>query len=474
MSDLSRRDVLRQMASLSLLCSFGATTTVRPNGARTSAALRAQAGFTPFAADLPIPPELVPTSRRGGRDHYELAIRKGFAEIVPGKQTPVYGYDGLYPGPTIRARKGREAVIRQRNELGFDVNVHLHGGAVPAAHDGHPMDLIAPGKSFDYRYPNRQDAATLWYHDHAHGQTARSIHYGLAAFYLLEDDHERELELPRDEFDVPIMIQDRAFEADGSFKYTSNADTGFVGDTIVVNGAIVPRMRVKRRRYRLRFLNASNAREFALVLGDGRPMTQIGSDGGLLPQAVRARQVTLCPAERVDVVIDFRDFRAGQEVVLGNALGEGSTASVMRFDVERGGGAEEARVPRRLRRLRALPPPAVDRSFELTLGANMSRPEWRIGGRAFDMDRVDIRTRLGTSERWTFVNPSNRTHPMHLHGFLFRVPGEAGWKDTIPVRPGNSVTVQPWFDPYPGRFVFHCHALEHGDFGMMLQMEVEQ
>jgi spore coat protein A len=474
--DLTRRDVMRQMASVALVCSFGAVkTTGRPT---TSGAMRAQAAapFEPFRADLPIPPELVATGRRRGRETYELAVRKGMAEILPGFKTPIYGYDGLFPGPTIRARKGRETVVRQRNDLSFDVNVHLHGGAVPAKHDGHPMDLIEPGTALTYRYPNEQDAATLWYHDHAHGHTARSIHYGMAAFYLLEDEHEEELELPRGEYDVPLMIQDRAFAEDGSFKYAQNIDTGFLGDTILVNGAVVPRMSVKRRRYRLRFLNASNAREYGLRLARGA-MTQIGTDGGLLPRAERRTQINLAPAERADVVIDFRDFSAGDEVVLGNALGEGSTAAVMRFDVERGGGAEEFRVPKRLRRLGPIPPPAVDRGFDLSLGTGASGPQWRIDGRSFDMERVDLRTRLGTSERWTFTNPSNRLHPMHLHGFHFRVlepKGVRGWKDTIAVRPGETVTVQPWFVPYAGRFVFHCHALEHGDFGMMLQMEVER
>jgi spore coat protein A, manganese oxidase len=337
------------------------------------------------------------------------------------------------------------------------------------------MQLIAPGESFTYRYPNHQDAATLWYHDHAHGHTARSIHYGMAAFYLLEDAREEQLDLPRGEYDVPLMIRDRAFNDDGSFKYEQNIDTGFLGDTILVNGAVVPRMAVKRRRYRLRFLNASNAREYGLRLSRGS-MTQIGSDGGLLPRALARAQVDIAPAERADVVIDFRDYSAGDEIVLGNALGEGSTAAVMRFDVERGGGREEFRVPARLRRLRSLPPPAVDRSFDLSLATGAGGPQWRIDGRSFDMERVDMRIRLGTSERWTFVNPSNRMHPMHLHGFHFRVlepAGVAGWRDTIAVRPGATAAVQPWFDPYPGRYVFHCHALEHGDFGMMLQMEVE-
>jgi spore coat protein A, manganese oxidase len=482
--DITRRDALRQMSSLALLCSVGGVTAAsqRPR-AVTSAALRAQdrAPFRPFRAELPRIPELRPTRRTRERDVYDVTIRHGTAEILRGYETPILGYDGQYPGPTIRARSGREVIVRQRNALDVDVNVHLHGGTVPAAHDGHPMDLIAPGTTKTYRYPNRQAAATLWYHDHAHGRTARSVHRGLAGFYLLDDRLEEELELPRGAFDVPLMIQDRAFNRDGSLRYASSPEPGFLGDTIVVNGAVAPCMRVRRRLYRLRLLNASNAREYRLVLGGRRPMLQIASDGGLLGRPLARRSITLAPAERVDVVVDFRDYAPGTALVLQNELGRRSTVAVMRFDVERG-GAEEARVPLRLRELGPLPAPAVDRRFELSL-STAGGVAWQIGGRSFDMNRIDVRPRLGTSERWTFANLSTRVHPMHTHGFPFRVlsrssgpvpRSERGWKDTVPVRPGESVTVQPWFSPYPGRYVFHCHALEHGDFGMMLQMEVER
>ena len=159
------------------------------------------------------------------------------AEILPGFQTPIYGYEGVYPGPTIRARKGRKVVVRQRNTLPFESNVHLHGGYVPAAHDGHPMDVIAAGRSFDYHYPNEQDAATLWYHDHAHGRTSKTLYYGLLAMYILEDELEDELGLPQGEYDVPLVIADHAFNKDGSFRYAENVDLGFRGDTILVNGA---------------------------------------------------------------------------------------------------------------------------------------------------------------------------------------------------------------------------------------------
>ena len=280
----------------------------------TSAALRSQAKspFTPFQRDLPRIPELVPVTSSRTRDTYAMTVREGMAEILPGFQTPIYGYDGVYPGPVIRAKKGREVVVRQTNGLPFETNVHLHGGYVPAAHDGHPMDVIPAGAHFDYHYPNDQDAATLWYHDHAHGRTSKTLYYGLVSMYLLEDELETELGLPQGEFDVPLVLADHAFNKDGSFRYAENVDLGFRGDTLLVNGAVSPRMAVQRRKYRLRFLNASNARSYALRLGNGRSMMQIAGDGGLLSRPVPRTSIPMHPAERVDIVIDFSRLRAGR------------------------------------------------------------------------------------------------------------------------------------------------------------------
>ncbi len=321
--------------------------------------------FTPFARDLPIAPELSPVSTRQGVDVYDVDIKEGLAEILPGYETPIYGYEGVYPGPTIRARKGRPAIVRQHNNLSFDSNVHLHGGYVPAAHDGHPMDVIKPGAGFDYTYPNEQDAAFLWYHDHAHGRTAHTLYYGLVGTYLLHDEREEELELPQGEYDVPLVLADHAFNRDGSFRYVENVDVGFRGDTMLVNGAVSPRMAVQRRLYRLRFLNASNARSYDLKLGNGRQMLQIASDGGLLEKPVARTSFPLHPAERIEVLIDFRSFRPGSEIVLQNTAADaGTTRSVMRFDVVNGGGSEEARMPTgRMRTLEKLPPPEREPSL---------------------------------------------------------------------------------------------------------------
>jgi FtsP/CotA-like multicopper oxidase with cupredoxin domain len=180
------------------------------------------------------------------------------------------------------------------------------------------------------------------------------------------------------------------------------------------------------------------------------------------------------------VLIDFSQFGVGSKVVLHNAAGEANTTGVMRFDVVGGGGKEEFRVPRRLRRLEKIPKPNAERVWPLDIGG-LAKPEWRIGGLTFGNDRIDCRPRLGTTEDWVFVNNSVRTHPMHLHGCRFRVilqggkpphPGDRAWKDTVAVQPGQTVVVRPYFDGFPGRYVFHCHNSEHGDQAMMGNMEV--
>jgi spore coat protein A len=472
----TRRAALeRGMASIAGLCLLPAAT--KTTAVRTSAA--AAAAVDAYQVDLQVPPTLVPVSSTATEDRFALTIREGRAEIIPGELTHVYGYDGIYPGPTIRARKGRTSVVQVTNGLTFNQNVHLHGGLVPAASDGHPMQLIAPGNAFTYTYPNTQDAASLWYHDHAHGLSARTMFYGLAGFYILEDDLERTLELPSGDFDVPLVIQDRAFNANGTLRYTENIDEGFLGDTIVVNGTVSPRFAVRRALYRLRFLNASNAREYRLELDNGAPMVQIAGDGGLLEAPVQRSAIPIGPAERIDVLVDFRDARAGAQIVLKNGLETGNTSQVMRFDVT-GKRTDSGRLPAKLRPREEIPAPAASRRWDLMFSTSGS-PQWQMSGIGFDIDRIDARPKLGTTERWTFVNRSHRAHPMHLHGMHFRVldrssgavdPSERAWKDTVMVRTDETVIVQPRFAPYPGRYVFHCHNLEHQEKAMMLQMEV--
>jgi len=192
--------------------------------------------------EVPLP--LLPTARPGRdatTDYFSFNLRPTKVEIIPGYRTTVWAFDGRFPGPTIRVQRGRPAVVRQRNQLPEGISVHLHGGHVAPQDDGHPADLVQPGQFKDYLYPNTQLGATLWYHDHAVDATAPHIYAGLAGVYVIEDPAEGALGLPRGTCDIPLVIQDRAFAADGSLLYPGISDpallmTGFLGDTLLVNG----------------------------------------------------------------------------------------------------------------------------------------------------------------------------------------------------------------------------------------------
>ena len=478
MTDITRRSALRQgFGGIALVCSFDFDKRSRTaRGTSAYSRLKASGPFEPFQRDLPVLPPLRPVAK----NKYVLTIKPGTADILPGYTTPILGYNGQYPGPTIHAQRGTPIELRMINNGGRDLNTHLHGGVTPTPDDGQPHDPIPNGAERTYHYPSVQEEATMWYHDHAHGMTAATVFAGLAGFYVYTDPEHASLDLPQGEYDVPLMSQDRAFNADGSFRYQLDVDRGYRGDTILVNGQVAPRMKVHRRLYRLRFLNGSNARAYELALGNGRPMVQIASDGGLLAAPVLRSSIPLQPAERVEVLVDFSKVGVGSSLVLKNTIGEATTQAVMRFDVVGGGGKEEARIPKKFFELPDLPPVNATRTWPLTF-QGLAGSSWQIAGADFSYTRIDARPRLGSSELWTFINNSQRTHPMHLHGYHFRIvsidgrlphPGDRGWKDTVPVLPQQTVVIRPNFDYYAGRYVFHCHASEHSDMSMMGTMEV--
>ena len=445
---------------------------------RTDTPSRAAREPAPFTLPLRVPEVLDPVERTRSQDRYRVVMRTAEAEILPGERTPVWGYQGSYPGPTIVARRGRRVVVTHINRLPDPTSVHLHGGKVRAASDGHPLDLIAPGSRYRYRYPNRQRPATYWYHDHADRMTGRHVYMGLAGFYLVRDPAERSLGLPRGRYDVPLVVQDRTFNDDGSLWFPEGETQQVVGDTVVVNGVAQPFFEVKARKYRFRLLNGANSTPFEFALANGDPLIQIATDAGLMPNPVARESVLLFPAERADVVIDFSGYEVGTSVVLRNLAGSGTTSEVMRFDVV-GEAEDRSRVPSTLRRLPPLHPPDRTRSFRLSFDS--ARELWTFNGAAFDPKRIDARPRIGETEVWRFVNESGLAHPIHLHEVSFQIldrngrqppPWEVGLKDTVVVHPGETVRISITFRGYPGTYVFHCHNLQHEDHGMMAQFEL--
>ncbi len=446
---------------------------VHPKGPRAPSNVVAPA-VTPFSVRMPVPPVLQPAASRFGTDFYRMNIQPADVEILPGLSTPAYTYNGQFVGPTIKARTGRRVRVTYVNGLDRPANVHLHGAHVAASSDGHPMDVIAPGAERVYDYPNSQQGATLWYHDHSHHTEAEHVYHGLHGFYLIEDDAERYLRLPDRGYDVPIMLRDSKFDEHGTLVFAGDPA---LRNTILANGKPQPYFPVAARKYRFRFLNGANKRIFQLSLA-GAQLTQIASDGGLLAAPLPLTELMLGSAERADVIVDFSRYPVGTQLVLTDAL----AGPVLRFDVVRQ-AYDDSLVPSRLRAVPALPPATAERHLELRFDFSGAFPMGLINGLPYDASRNDFRIRRGTTEIWNITNadPPPTSHPFHMHLVQFRVlsrnggpprPGENGRKDTVLVAPGETVRVQATFDGYLGKYAYHCHFLEHSAMGMMGQMEI--
>lgn len=469
----------------------------------------------PFGWPLLVPPVLAPVRSTANADYYAITQQVARAELVPGRRSEVWTYGGTVPGPTILSRHGRRTVVTHTNKLPVPTVVHLHGGVTPPEHDGYPTDLILPGAEWHghghhqagkvttgervYEYPTEQRAATLWYHDHRMDFTAPAVWRGLAGLHLVTDDEETALDLPSAKRDLPLAIMDRAFDERGELAYpgldpalahppgvTPPYESGVLGDVILVNGRSWPRHDVDTALYRLRILNASNARRYRLrfeVEGGGGdlPIVQIGSDQGLLPAPVTHDHLLLASAERFDVLVDFRALDVGSRVRLVNDLGEDGTRLVMRFDVARAVTDRRA-IPDTLStsyaRLREDDATTV-RPMVFRSQAIGDRHGWAVNGQPFSPDTAHATIPLGTTEIWELT--ADLHHPVHLHLAPFQVLGRGtdgpgafdhGWKDTIDLRPAERARIIVRFDGYRGRYVFHCHNLEHEDMMMMANFDI--
>jgi spore coat protein A, manganese oxidase len=440
----------------------------------TDTAAAVKPAVTPFSVPMPLMPQARPNARSSDTDFYSIPIQPGTADILPGLNTPVLTYGGDFLAPVIRARSGRGVRAAFRNQLEHPTNIHLHGGHTRAAHDGHPMDLIAPGATREYEYDNTQQGASLWYHDHSHHTEAEHVYRGLAGFYLVDDPAENHLGLPSGEYDVPIMLRDAQFDAKGGLVMIDP----FAPSTLLANGKPQPYFQVAARKYRFRLLNAALEYTFALTL-DGVTMTQVGSDGGLLSGPLTREKVTLTPGERVDIVVDFSRVPVGSQVVLSDDKG----AAVLRFDVART-ARDSSDLPPVLRPMPDTRSATTEREVVLSSQISETSATGLINGKPFDPERVDFRVRRGSTEIWRIVNGDGDfgfLHNLHTHLVHFRAldrdgapptADDAGLKDTIAIPPGKSVRVRMTFPNRLGRYMFHCHFLAHSAIGMMAQMEV--
>ncbi|MGC2404106.1 MAG: multicopper oxidase domain-containing protein [Acidobacteriaceae bacterium] len=481
---------------------------------------------------LPIPATAKPSGMRAGPDDparqfpfYRIAARQFQCKVhrdVP--PTTFWGYKASCPGPTIEARRGQPLLLEWSNELPqqhlFPVDhtihgaeadkpevrtvVHLHGGRTSPENDGYPESWVTPGQSTISYYPNQQEAAGLFYHDHAMGITRLNAVAGLMGMYLIRDDFVDSLRLPKGKFEIPLVIFDRSFRPDGSIYYPVSGKPGapwvseYYGSAILVNGRIFPYLEVQPRKYRFRVLNSSNGSFYRLsfsadatVTSPGLDFFQIGSEQGFLAAPATMNLLILGPGERADLVVDFRG-RAGKELYLRTHV-----AVFMQFRVASDEVADDSEVPAALRPVPRTPASEAVLTRSLTLADYQNRlgrsNVMLLNGTHWDMP-VTEKPVLNTTETWSFINLTDDSHPIHLHMVRFQIldrtpfdltayqltrkivptgppvpltPNELGWKDTVRVDPMTVTRIIVRFEDFPGRYVWHCHMLEHEDNEMM-------
>ena len=526
--DLTRRSFLQQSGLLAAGMAMGHSA-VRKLIPPASSVLDVNA-LARFVDRLPIPKIATPEDTRANPDgsvaqipYYRIAMREtAIAVHRDVKPTRMWCFGGSLPGPTFDMRRGQSILVEWENQLPAqhflpidhtvhgaesskpDVRAvtHLHGAKAPADSDGYPEDWYVPGKSKTYFYPNQQDAAMLWYHDHTLGITRLNVYAGLIGVYILRDEIEDRLNLPKGEYEIPLVLCDRSFDRDGQLLYPVSPDPQapwvpeVFGEGILVNGKLFPYLEVEPRKYRFRILNAANGRFFHLALSNGQGFHQIGTDLGLLPSPVPLTSLLIAPGERADLVLDFSKHR-GDNIVLNN-----DASMVMQFRVGKSPVEDSTQMPTALRPVLRLAESSAVQTRTLTLGEADDRAgnpmTMLLNNTHWDMPITET-PKLGSTEIWCLLNFTDDSHPIHLHLVRFQIldrrsfepeayyhggkiqyigdpippsANEAGWKDTVQAHPGMVTRIIAKFDGYPGRYVWHCHILEHEDNEMMRPYEV--
>jgi spore coat protein A, manganese oxidase len=497
--------------------------------------------LTQFVDPLPLPEIIQPSGHRTSPDnpavqlpYYRVAMRQFENKVHRDmKPTRVWGYASGSPGPSFETRSGQGLLVEWVNELpgthllpidhsihGAEADrpdvrtvVHLHGAKAPPESDGYPENWYVPGKSAICHYPNRQDAAMLWYHDHALGINRLNVFAGLLGAFFVRDELEDSLNLPRGKYEIPLVLYDRIFDLEGQLNYPVSADNPkspwvpeVFGDAVVVNGKIFPYLEVEPRKYRFRVLNGANGRFFHLTLAvgptSGEQMSgrlalhQIGTDQGLLSAPVLLQRLSIAPGERADLIVDFSGY-GGASVILKN-----DNLNVMQFRVAQKGPRDESALPQTLRAVPKIPESSAVKTRMLTLvevDDLVQRPVKMLLNNAHWSMPVTENPVLDSVEIWNLINLTDDAHPIHLHLVRFQIldrrafnisaywatgeikytgpvappePGEAGWKDTVRADPGMVTRIIIRFEGFTGRYVWHCHILEHEDNEMMRPFDV--
>ena len=432
----------------------------------------------------------VPTGLSAQRTvEIELTAAPARISLLPDRETDVYAYNGSIPGPTIEASEGDRVVIHFRNELTVATTVHWHGMQLPFTSDGSPFHPVPPGGTHDYVFTILPGTAgTYWYHPHPHHETGVQVARGLYGALIVRAPDDP---LPASLTEQLLVLSDNRFLADGSLDLPElttlqgriDFENGREGDVLFVNGRIMPTVSIRSGEVqRWRVVNASASRMYRLSL-PGHTFLHVGTDGGLFERPVETDEIILAASERAELLVRAT-AAPGTRVVLGSLPYDRYIPQTRPADWERTRDlltvqyTDEPPVapivlPSVLRHVPPLDTTHVTGTRLMVLAQGM------INGRLMDMNRVDVSTPLGATEIWEIENLVGMDHPFHLHGYQFQVLDRNGvpepfrsWKDTVNVPAHGTARFIVRYDRFPGKWMFHCHILDHEDHGMMGVLEV--
>jgi bilirubin oxidase len=439
---------------------------------------------------LASPPVLKNVSSLPNTVEVTLTAAPARLSLLPGTTTDAYAYNGRVPGPTLDVREGDKVIVHFRNNLPEPTTVHWHGLHIPVVSDGSPLYPVPAGTQRDYVYTiPRGSAGTYWYHPHTNGTTGAQIEKGLYGAIIIRaaDDP-----IPAAVHEKLLILSDNRFRPDGSVDLPPQTspqgvvdqENGREGNVVFVNGLVKPTLTIRRGEVqRWRVINTSAARVYRLAL-TGHTFLHVGNDGGLFEHPVEVKEVVIANGERVELLVRGTG-QAGQRSTL-QALPYdryapqtrpkdwNTTRNVLSLQYSMSSPMASPAVPRTLRVI-----PVLD-----TLKATATRvivfTQGLINGKIMDMNRVDVSVKLGATEIWQVENLVGMDHPFHLHGFQFQVLSRNGvrepfrsWKDMVNVPKHETVRLIVRYDDYPGKWMFHCHILDHEDHGMMGILEVK-
>ncbi|MDP8997971.1 MAG: multicopper oxidase family protein [Pseudomonadota bacterium] len=428
---------------------------------------------------------------------FEAVIEAGTSthEFVPGLASQVLVYNGTGAGVVIEATEGDRVKIAFKNRIPNQPStIHWHGLEIPAEQDGGPMNPVASGADYTYEFTIPEGSAgSYWYHPHPHGLTSEQVYRGLAAPFIV---HSKNDFLSPELGDTTLFITTVSLNFDGTIAENTDADlmNGREGDHVLVNGAKQPILTLppgSSRRFRI--YNATNGRYLRLAL-EGHMITLVGTDGGLISAPIRGlKELILAPAERAEIIVDFKS-KTGRFNLMSGAyergwMGDNKPATkalpLMTFELT-GVAVKPIALPEKLRDIVALGESTASKRLEFSenmgMGSGAMTMNFLIDGKSFDMNRVDIKARVGEVELWEIYNDSDMDHPFHIHGTQFQIVEREknrektpvqflAWKDTVNITSKETVRIKVRYST-AGLRMYHCHILEHEDNGMMGTLDV--